>query len=173
MVPAVAPGDLPERLDGPVLAAVRAPQLAAAAEILAGRIHGAGYVICLRHGLDAGILAAAAGPERVAAAYAGIDATEVAPGEVRAGVRATLLVGDFQNLDNERGSLLAHVLPHARPTGNILGCLWTGLAQDAVLAAASLTSHPLAETLADPRYRPLLLAIAHEVLSRASVPPEP
>ncbi|HEU5387918.1 MAG TPA: amidase family protein [Streptosporangiaceae bacterium] len=172
-VPAVAPGDLPERLDGPVLVAVRAPQLPAAAEILAGRLPGDGCVICLRHGLDAGILAAAVGPERVAAAYADVDAAEVAPGEVRAGVRATLLVGAPQTLHNERASLLTSRLPHARPTGNILGCLWTGLAQDAVLAAASLTAQPLAETLADPRYQPLLLAIAREILARAPVRPEP
>ena len=64
-------------------------------------------------------------------------------------------------------------LPHARPTENIPGCRWTGLAQDAVLAAASLTGQPLAETLADPRYRPLFLAIAREVLAQAAVPPKP
>jgi len=173
MVPGVAPDDLPERLEGPVLVAVRAPQLAAAAEILARRLPGDGYVICLRHGLDAGILAAAVGPERVAAAYADVDATEVAPGEVRAGVRTTLLVGAPQNLHNERGRLRAPLLPHAQLTENILGCLWTGLAQDAVLATASLTDQPPADVLAAPQYRPLFLAIAHEVLSRAPVPPEP
>jgi Asp-tRNA(Asn)/Glu-tRNA(Gln) amidotransferase A subunit family amidase/ketopantoate reductase len=173
IVPGVAPDDLPERLDGPVLVAVRATQLAAAAALLTGRLPGDGYVICLRHGLDAGILAAAVGPERVAAAYADVDATELAPGEVRAGVRATLLVGAPENRHNERGSLLAPLLPHAQLTGNILGCLWTGLAQDAVLAAASLTDQPIADVLADPRYRPLLLALAAEVLARAPVPPEP
>jgi Asp-tRNA(Asn)/Glu-tRNA(Gln) amidotransferase A subunit family amidase/ketopantoate reductase len=172
-VRAAAPDDLPERLDGPVLVAVRAPQLAAAAAILAGRLRGAGYAVCLRHGLDAGILAAAVGPGRVAAAYADLDATEVAPGTVRAGGRTTLLVGELENLDNERGRLLASHLPHARLTGRILGCLWTGLTQDAVLAAASLSDQPLAEVLADPRYRPLLLALAAEVLARAPVPPEP
>ena len=113
-VPAVAPDDLPDRLDGPVLVAVRAPQLAAAAAILAGRLPGDGYVICLRHGLDAGILAAAVGPERVAAAYADVDATEVAPGEVRAGVRTTLLVGAPENLHNERGQP-PRLPPPARP----------------------------------------------------------
>ena len=64
-VPAVAWGDLPPRLDGPVLVAVRAAQLTAAASALAGRLHGAGYAALLRHGLHAAILAEAAGPERV------------------------------------------------------------------------------------------------------------
>jgi Asp-tRNA(Asn)/Glu-tRNA(Gln) amidotransferase A subunit family amidase/ketopantoate reductase len=180
-VPAVAPDDLPDQLDVPVLVAVRAPQLAAAAAILTGRLPragydgngygGAGYAVCLRHGLDAGILAGAVGPEHVAAAYADLDATEVAPGVVRLGERATVLVGELKNLDTERARLLASHLPHAQLAGNILGCLWTGLAQDAVLAAASLTDQPLAEVLDDPRNRPLLLAIAREILTRAPVPP--
>jgi Asp-tRNA(Asn)/Glu-tRNA(Gln) amidotransferase A subunit family amidase len=82
-----------------------------------------------------------------------------------------VLVGELKNLDTERGRLLASHLPHAQLAGNILGCLWTGLAQDAVLAAASLTDQPLAEVLGDPRNRPLLLAIAREILTRAPVPP--
>jgi Asp-tRNA(Asn)/Glu-tRNA(Gln) amidotransferase A subunit family amidase len=92
---------------------------------------------------------------------------------VRRGDRTTLLAGDLENLDTERGRLLASLLPHARLTDSILGCLWTGLAQDAVLAAASLSDQPLAEVLADPRYQPLLLALAREVLARAPGPPEP
>ena len=51
-VPAVALEALPPRLDGPVLVAVRAGQLAAAAGALAGRLHGAGYAVCLRHALE-------------------------------------------------------------------------------------------------------------------------
>jgi Asp-tRNA(Asn)/Glu-tRNA(Gln) amidotransferase A subunit family amidase len=84
-----------------------------------------------------------------------------------------LVAGEFENLDNERGRLLASHLPHARLTGRILGCLWTGLAQDAVLAAASLTGQSLAGVLADPRNRLPLLAIAREILASAPVPPEP
>jgi Asp-tRNA(Asn)/Glu-tRNA(Gln) amidotransferase A subunit family amidase/ketopantoate reductase len=61
-VPATAPDDLPPRLDGPVLVAVRAQDMAAAGAHLAGRLDGAGYVVCLRHGLDAGVLTEAIGP---------------------------------------------------------------------------------------------------------------
>ncbi|HEX5301895.1 MAG TPA: 2-dehydropantoate 2-reductase N-terminal domain-containing protein, partial [Streptosporangiaceae bacterium] len=75
---------LPLVLDGPVLVDVRAGQLSAAAAILAVRLDGAGYAVCLRHGLDAGILAAAIGPERVAVAAAG---------------RTELLVGELANPD--------------------------------------------------------------------------
>jgi Asp-tRNA(Asn)/Glu-tRNA(Gln) amidotransferase A subunit family amidase/ketopantoate reductase len=172
-VPAAAWPDLPPRLDGPVLVAVRAGQLAAAAEALAGRLRGGGYAVCLRHALDAAIVAGAVGPERVAAAYAAFDASELQPGVVRRGDRTTLLVGELKNLDTERVNLLASHLPHAQVTERIAGCLWAGLARDAVLAAASVSDQPLAEVLDDPRHQPLLLALAREVLAQAPVPPEP
>ena len=79
---------------------------------------------------------------------AGLDATEVAPAVVRRGDRTTLLVGELRDPGTERVSLLASHLPHAQVTERILGCLWTALAQDAVLAAASVTGQPLAEVLA-------------------------
>jgi 2-dehydropantoate 2-reductase len=79
-VPAAAPDDLPPRLDGPVLLAVRAQDMAAAGARLAGRLDGAGYVVCLRHGLDAGVLTEAVGPGRVAAAWADFDAAELGRG---------------------------------------------------------------------------------------------
>jgi ketopantoate reductase len=172
-VRAVGWEDLPPTLDGPVLVAVRTGQLTAAAGALARRLQGAGYAICLRHGLDAGILARAVGPQRVAAAYAAFDAIELAPGVVRQGDHTTLLVGELENFDTERIGLLASHLPHAQVTKRITGCLWTGLARDAVLAAASVSDQPLAEVLDDPRYQPLLLALARELLAQAHVPPEP
>ncbi|MGH3161004.1 MAG: ketopantoate reductase family protein, partial [Streptosporangiaceae bacterium] len=55
-VSATAPDDLPSRLAGPVLVAVRARDMAAAAALLAARLDGAGYVVCLRHGQDASLL---------------------------------------------------------------------------------------------------------------------
>ena len=200
-VPASAPDGLPPRLDGPVLVAVRAQDLAAAAAHLAGRLDGAAYVVCLRHGLDAGVLAGAAGPGRVAAAYAGFDAAELEPGVVRLGEQATLLVGEFDGLRTERmrllashiaGALLALSLPGgpippdppgggttppsppgAQVTEDILGCLQSGLARDAVLAVTAVGGRPVAEVLGDPRYRPLLLEVARQVLAGAPVPPAP
>jgi Asp-tRNA(Asn)/Glu-tRNA(Gln) amidotransferase A subunit family amidase/ketopantoate reductase len=179
-VPATAPDDLPPRLDGPVLIAVRAKDLAAAGALLATRLDGAGYVVCLGHGLDAGVLAGAVGPgpaaaggqvSRVAAAWADFDAAEVGPGVVRRGDRATLLVGELDGLSTERTGLLASHIPGAQVSGNILGCLQSGLAQDALLAVTAVGNRPVAEVLGDPRYRPLLLEVARQVLAGATVPP--
>ena len=168
-VPATAPGDLPPRLEGPVLVAVRARDLAGAAAHLAGRLDGAGYVVCLRHGLGAGVLAAAVGPGRVvAAACAG--AAGPGPGVVRLGGHVTVLMGELAGTDTERVRVLATRIPGARVTRRILGCLHSVQAQDAVLAAAAVGGPP-ARALGDPRYRPLLLEVARQVLAEAPVPP--
>ncbi len=181
-VPATAPDDLPSRLAGPVLLAVRARDMAAAAALLAARLDGAGYVVCLRHGQDAGLLADAIGPgpaaasgqvSRIAAAWADFDATELGPGVVRVGDRATLLVGELDNLDTERAALLASHIRGAQLTERISGVLQSGVAQDAVLAVTGLSDRPAAEILGDPRYRPLLLEVARQVLAGAAVQAAP
>ena len=51
-VPAIKPADLPEKLDCPVLVAVKAHHTAAAAASLAGRLEGDGYVVSLQNGLN-------------------------------------------------------------------------------------------------------------------------
>jgi len=204
-IPAAAPDDLPVRLAGPVLVAVRARDMPAAAALLAARLDDAGYVVCLRHGQDAGLLAGAVGPGRVAAAWADFDAAELGPGVVRRGDRATLLVGELDDLSTERIGLLASAIagallvlsppggdppvtprtgglpappyppgpPGVQVSRNILGCLQSGLAQDAVLAITGLSDRPAAEILGHPRYRPLLLEVARQVLAGAPVPPAP
>jgi Asp-tRNA(Asn)/Glu-tRNA(Gln) amidotransferase A subunit family amidase/ketopantoate reductase len=190
-VPATAPDDLPPGLAGPVLVAVRARDMAAAAALLAARLYGAGFVVCLRHGQDAGLLADAIGPgpaaaggqvspaaaggqvSRVVAAWADFDATELGPGVVRVGDRATLLVGELDNPNTERAGLLASRIPGAQLTERISGCLQSGLAQDAVLAVTGLSDRPAAAVLGDPTYRPLLLEVARQVLAGAAVPAAP
>ena len=172
-VPTAGPDDLPSRLAGPVLLAVRARDMAAAAALLAARLDGAGYVVCLRHGQDAGLLAHAIGPGRVAAAWADFDAAEIGPGVVRVGDRATLLVGELDNVNTERAGLLASHIPGAQLTERISGVLESGLAQDAVLAVTGLSDQPAAAVLGDPRYQSLLLEVARQVLAGAPVPPAP
>src|SRR6266516_4327993 len=47
----VTPSDLPDRLDCPVLVAVKAHHTAVAAALLAGRICGGGFAVSLQNGL--------------------------------------------------------------------------------------------------------------------------
>ena len=56
---AVVPADLPARIEGPVLLAVKAHHTGAAAALLGSRLHGAGFVVSLQNGLTADVLASA------------------------------------------------------------------------------------------------------------------
>src|SRR5580692_10418056 len=66
----------------------------------------------------------------------------------------------------------ADALPYARATDNIMGFLWGKEAYGAMLFAGAVSPLSIADTLEDPRWRPLMLAIAREVLAQAPVTPE-
>jgi 2-dehydropantoate 2-reductase len=169
-LPAVTPGDLPSRLDCPVLVAVKAHHTAAAAALLAGRLHGGGYAVSLQNGLTTPILAAAVGPERVVAAVVNFGADMTEPGVVLRGNRATLLVGEPDGRLSARVRALAADLAGAAATGDILGYAWAKLAYGALLAATAVSDLPIAEVLGDPAYRPLLTELARQVAAQAPVP---
>jgi 2-dehydropantoate 2-reductase len=172
-VPAVAPGDLPARLDGPVLVAVKAHHTAAAAALLAGRLRGDAFAVCLQNGLTGGILAGAVGPERVVEAVVNFGADMVAPGVVLRGNRATFLVGERDGTLSDRVRSLAGDIADAAATPDILGYKWAKQAIGALLAATAVSDLPIADVLGDPAYRPLLTELARQVAAQAPVPPLP
>jgi 2-dehydropantoate 2-reductase len=172
-VPATAPDGLPPRLDGPVLVAVKAQHTAAAAAVLAGRLHGAGYVVSVQNGLNAGILADAVGPERVVEACVNFGADVLEPGVVLRGNRATFVVGELDGRRTDRVRSLAADIADAQVTEHVLGYLWAKQAYGAMLAVTGVSDLPIADVLGDPRYQPLLLEVARQVLAEAPVPPVP
>jgi 2-dehydropantoate 2-reductase len=64
---------------------------------------------------------------------------------------------------------LVEALPYAKPTENVLGFLWGKEAYGAMLWAGAVSDLTIAEHLEDPRYRPVMIAIAREVLAQAPV----
>ena len=134
-VPAAAPEDLPPRLDGPVLVAVKAHHTAAAAASLAGRLRGDGYVVSLQNGLNATILADAVGPERVVAACVNFGADVLEPGVVLRGNRATFLIGELDGSLSDRVRSLAADIADAQATEHVLGYIWAKEAYGAMLVA--------------------------------------
>src|SRR5215470_7629284 len=170
---AVTPGDLPDRLDCPVLVAVKAHHTAAAAALLAGRMCGDGFAVSLQNGLTTQIFAAAIGPERVVEAVVNFGADMTEPGVVLRGNRATFMVGEIDGHLSCRALALAADIADAVATGDILGYAWAKLAYGAVLAATAVSDMPIAEVLAEPAYRPLLTALARQVVAQAPVPPMP
>jgi 2-dehydropantoate 2-reductase len=170
-VPAVLPAELPTRLDGPVLLAVKAHHTAAAAGALAGRLHGAGHVVSLQNGLNASVLADLVGRARVVEAFVNFGADVLEPGVVLRGNRATFLVGELDGSLSGRVRSLAADIADASVTEHILGYLWAKEAYGVMLAATAVSDLAIADVLDDQRYGPMLLELARQVLAQAPVPP--
>jgi 2-dehydropantoate 2-reductase len=170
-VPAVLPADLPPRLDGPVLVAVKSQHTAAAAATLAGRVDGDGFVVSLQNGLNADQLAEAVGASRVVEAFVNFGADVIAPGVVLRGSRETFVVGELDGTISDRVRSLAADIADAKPAEHIMGYLWGKEAYGAMLAAIAVSDLSIADGLEDPAYTPLLVAVAREVLDQAPVTP--
>jgi 2-dehydropantoate 2-reductase len=170
-VPAVLPADLPERLDGPVLVAVKSQHTAAAAASLAGRLHGDAFVVSLQNGLNADQLAAVVGPDRVVEAFVNFGADVTAPGVVLRGSRETFVIGETDGTISDRVRAVAADIADAKPAEHIMGYLWGKEAYGAMLAAIAVSDLSIADGLEDPAYTPLLVAVAREVLDQAPVTP--
>jgi 2-dehydropantoate 2-reductase len=165
---AVLPGDLPASLPRAAVA-VKSHHTAAAAELLKGRLDPGGYVVSFQNGLTAGTLAAAVGADRVLVSFVNFGADWLEPGLIMQGNVGTFRVGEPGGGISERALELADALPYAQATGNIMGFLWGKEAYGAMLYAGAVSDLSIADSLADPRWRPLMLAIAREVLAQAPV----
>jgi 2-dehydropantoate 2-reductase len=168
---AVLPGDLPASLPRAAIA-VKSHHTAAAAELLKGRLDPGGYVVSFQNGLTAGTLAAAVGSDRVVVSFVNFGADWLEPGLIIQGNVGTFRVGEPGGGISERVLELAEALPYAQATGNIMGFLWGKEAYGAMLYAGAVSDLSIADSLEDPRWRPLMLATAREVLAQAPVTPE-
>ncbi|MFC4242229.1 ketopantoate reductase family protein [Gryllotalpicola reticulitermitis] len=168
-VPAITPDQLPDRIER-ALVAVKSLHSASAAELLRDRLAPDGYVLTVQNGLTAGALIDAVGAERVISAFVNFGADVMGPGRVMQGNVGTFRVGELAGgAITERVREIADALPYAEPTDNVLGYLWGKEAYGAMMWAGAVSDLPIAETLERPRYRPVMIAIAEEVLAQAPV----
>jgi 2-dehydropantoate 2-reductase len=173
MVPAIGPADLPDRIDGPVLLAVKAHHTAAAAALLAPRLAPGAFVVSLQNGLNAEVIAAAVGPGGVVEALVNFGADMTEPGVVLRGNRATFVIGEVDGTLSDRVRALTADIADASPTGEVLGYLWAKEAYGAQLFATALSDLPIHAVFEDPAYRDLLTELARQVLAQAPVAPVP
>ena len=152
--------------------AVKSHHTAAAAELLRGRLDPGGYVVSFQNGLTADTLAAVVGPGRVVTSFVNFGADLLEPGRIMQGNVGTFRVGEPGGGISDRVRELADALPYAEATGNIMGFLWGKEAYGAMLWAGAVSDLSIADSLEDPKWRPLMLAIAREVLAQAPVRPE-
>src|SRR5690349_15674358 len=98
---------------------------------------------------------------------------QLGPGRIMRGNRAAFWIGELDGADTERVRGLVADIADARQTANIHGFLWSKEAYGAILFATAVSDLSIADALAEPRYRPLYLALAREVLAAATATPEP
>jgi 2-dehydropantoate 2-reductase len=166
---AVTPAELPDRIDHAIVA-VKSLHTRDAAELLRSRLAPGGYVLTVQNGLTADTLVAAVGRERVVSSFVNFGADVMAPGRIMQGNIGTFRVGEIDGGPvTARVRDLVDALPYAEATGNVLGYLWGKEAYGAMLWAGAVSDLTIAEHLEDPRYRPLMLAVAREVLAQAPV----
>ena len=166
---AITPDDLPERIEHAIVA-VKSLHTSAAAKLLRDRLAPDGYVLTVQNGLTADTLIEEVSRDRVLASFVNFGADVMAPGRIMQGNVGTFRIGE---LDGGRITTrvldLAEALPYAKPTDNVLGFLWGKEAYGAMLWAGAVSDLTIAEHLEDPRYRPVMIAIAQEVLAQAPV----
>ena len=166
---AVTPSELPGRVSRAIVA-VKSLHTRAAAELLRGRLAPDGYVLTVQNGLTADTLVEAVGRDRVVSSFVNFGADVMAPGRILQGNVATFRVGELDGgRITPRVVDLVRALPYAKATGNVLGYLWGKEAYGAMLWAGAVSDLTIAEHLEDPRYRPVMIAIAQEVLAQAPV----
>ncbi len=168
---AVLPEDLPGTLDR-VAVAVKSHHTDQAAELLRGRLSDDGYVVSFQNGLTADTLAAVIGEERLLVSFVNFGADVLAPGRIMQGNVGAFRVGELTGEITPRLQELVEALPYAEATDNILGYLWGKEAYGAMLYAGAVSDLSIADSLEQPQWRPLMLAIAREVLAQAPVQPE-
>ena len=171
-VKAITPDQLPERIEH-VAIAVKSHHTQSAADMMRGRIAPGGYCVSFQNGFTADVLARAVGRDNLIVSFVNFGADVMGPGRVMQGNIGTFRVGEpFLNVITSRVSELVAALPYAVATDNIMGYLWGKEAYGAMLYAGAVSDLSIADSLEDPRYRTLMLAIAAEVLAQSPVKPE-
>ncbi len=163
-----------------VLLAVKAHHTPAAMAALGPLLHPDGFVVSVQNGLNERVIAEAVGAERTIGCFVNYGADVVEPGVVLRGNRGAVVVGELDGAETERiravHGLFREFEPDAVLTDNIYGYLWAKLAYGAMLFATALSDASIADVLADPAHRPVLIELAREVMRVAEargIRPEP
>lgn len=168
---ALTPDEAPEGAEV-VAIAVKRHHTEDAARLASRIVAPDGVVLTIQNGLTYPSVARHVGKERVVSAFINIGSDVMAPGVIRQGNIAAFYVGEpYGTTITERVAKLAAALPFAEATDSILGYLWGKEAYGAMLWAGAVSDLSIADSLSDPRYHDLMLAVAREVLAQSPVPP--
>ena len=173
-LPAFTPDTLRGTWDTIILA-TKAHHTAAAARALLPHLSDTGCVVSAQNGLNELVIAEVVGEDRTVGAFVNFGADYLEPGAILYGGRGTVTVGEAFGPRDSRLSPRALRLrdmwrdfdERATATANIFGYLWAKESYGAMLFATALTNDSIADSLAEPKYRELYIALAREVLAVA------
>jgi 2-dehydropantoate 2-reductase len=155
-----------------VFLCVKAHDTAAAVATLAPFVAEDGCVVSLQNGLNEQVIAERIGQHRTIGAFVNFGADYLSPGVVTYAGHGAVVVGELDGKTTPRIQEIHRLLQifdkKAVLTPNIWGYLWSKLAYGALLFATALTNESIADCLAEPKYRPVLIALAREVVTIAT-----
>ena len=165
---------LPETLQGEfdtIFLCVKAQHTADATNALSKHLSRDGVVVSLQNGLNELIIRDIVGADRTMGAFINFSADYHAPGEILYGGRGAVVLGELDGRMSARLQELAEVMrgfdADAIATDDIFAYLWGKEAYGAMLFVSALTHESIADALASPRYRPLYIGAAQEILTLA------
>jgi len=151
---------------------VKAHDTPAAIDALAPFVADDGYVVSLQNGLNEQVIAARIGEQRTIGAFVNFGADYLEPGVVTYAGRGAVVVGELDGRTTPRIREIHELMrifdQRAVLTPNIWGYLWSKLAYGALLFATALTNESIADCLAEPKFRPVFVALAREVVAVAT-----
>lgn len=170
-VPAVTPDAVRGTYDR-ILLCVKAQHTAAATAQLAPHLAAGGYVASFQNGLNEYVIAETVGMARVVGAFLNFGADYLGPGRITYSGRGAVVLGELDGATTPRltelHALMRKFEPDAIATDNIVGYLWGKLGYGALLFGTALTDDGIADVLADPRHRRVLVALGREVMAVAA-----
>jgi 2-dehydropantoate 2-reductase len=169
--PAVTPDAMAGR-HKVILLAVKAHHTAQATRSLAPFLAEDGAVVSCQNGLNELVIAEIVGRARTIGAFVNFGADYQEPGRITFGVRGAVVVGELDGHTTSRIQALHETLrlfePNAVLSDNVFGYLWGKAGYGGILKSSALTNDTIAEYIADPRRRPLIMALVREILSIAA-----
>lgn len=131
-----------------------------------------GVVVSLQNGFNELMISDIVGRERTMGAFINFGADVLEPGVVQFGGRGAVVVGELDGSQTERlervHRTLLHFEPGAITTDNIWGYLWGKMGYGALLFASAVTLSSIVDVLDSLDARPVLTALAREVMAVAS-----
>jgi 2-dehydropantoate 2-reductase len=154
-----------------IILATKAHHTEGATRALLPHLSRDGCVISAQNGLNEIAVAEIVGVGRTVGAFVNFGADYIEPGDIHYGGRGAVVVGEIDGQMTPRVNEIREAWldfdDRAIVTPNIWGYLWGKEAYGAMLFATALTNEPIADALANVKYRDVYIGLAREILAVA------